>query len=170
MTEREDDWIGDSHSGSQEDEFLTFCLGDEDYGVDILRVVEIRGWEPVTRIPNAPGYVQGVVNLRGSIVPVFDLRMRLNMPRQEYGKQTVVIVLRIKTDHGEKNIGIVVDSVSDVLHANVGEIQKTPNFGNRLETNHIAGLANAGEKMIMLLDVDSLQPSAVVADDDANAA
>jgi purine-binding chemotaxis protein CheW len=141
-------------------EYLTFLLGAEDYGVDILRVQEIRGWEQVTRIPNQPGYVKGVLNLRGSIVPIFDLRERLGMPGRDYDKATVVIVLKVLDEYSEKSVGVVVDGVSDVLNATAKDIAATPDFGSRLDTEFITGLASAGGKMIMLLDVDKLQPPA----------
>ena len=138
------------------DQYLTFSLGDEDYGVDILRVQEIRGWEPVTRIPNALEYVKGVLNLRGAIVPVFDLRQRFGMPVQAYSKDTVVIVLRVKSELGMRNMGVVVDAVSDVLNARASDIRGTPDFGAGVATEYISGLASATDKMIMLLDVDRL--------------
>jgi purine-binding chemotaxis protein CheW len=137
---------------------MTFTLAEEVYGVDILRVQEIRGWETVTRVPNAPAYVKGVINLRGAIVPIFDLRERFNMPVQEYTKDTVVIVLRIQSQTGNSTriMGVVVDAVSDVLSAKTAEIGSTPDFGGRVATEFISGLASAGGKMIMLLDVDKL--------------
>jgi purine-binding chemotaxis protein CheW len=138
------------------DQYLTFTLADEDYGVDILRVQEIRGWEPVTRIPNAPRYVKGVLNLRGAIVPVFDLRLRFAMALQDYGPDTVVIVLRVSGPGGMRNMGVVVDAVSDVLDARASDIRNTPDFGAAVATEYISGLATAGDKMIMLLDVDRL--------------
>ncbi|MBL3534512.1 MAG: chemotaxis protein CheW [gamma proteobacterium endosymbiont of Lamellibrachia anaximandri] len=141
---------------NQGDEYLTFRLGDEDYGVDILRVQEIRGWETATRIPNSPGYVKGVVNMRGSIVPIFDMRQRLGMEVRPYSKNTVVIVLRVKSDRGERNMGVVVDEVSDVLSTQKDRIRNTPEFGGGIATDYISGLADAGGKMIMLLDVDKL--------------
>ena len=147
------DETGDEKLG---DEYLTFCLGKEDYGVDILRVQEIRGWEMVTRIPNSPGYVKGVLNLRGAIVPIFDLRMRLSLPEVEYNKQTVVIVLRVNGSSGERSVGVVVDAVSDVLNAHTENIRNTPEFGAEIATDFISGLAEANGKMIMLLDVDKL--------------
>jgi purine-binding chemotaxis protein CheW len=140
----------------QRDQYLTFTLADEDYGVDILRVQEIRGWEPVTRIPNAPDYVKGVLNLRGAIVPVFDLRQRFGMEVQEYAKDTVVVVLRVRGPNGMRNMGVVVDGVSDVLNTRASEIRNTPDFGAAVATEYISGLATAGDKMIMLLDVDRL--------------
>lgn len=147
------DETGDEKPG---DEYLTFRLGREDYGVDILRVQEIRGWETVTRIPNSPDYVKGVLNLRGAIVPIFDLRMRLCLPEVEYNKQTVVIVLRVNGSAGERSVGVVVDAVSDVLNAHTETIRNTPEFGAEIATDFISGLAEANDKMIMLLDVDKL--------------
>ncbi len=147
-----------THHEDEGEEYLTFRLGDESYGVDILKVQEIRGWEPVTRIPNAPVFVQGVLNLRGAIVPVFDLRQRLGMPSRGYDKETVVIVVRINESEAEKNIGVVVDAVSDVMRATIDDISKTPDFGARLSTDFMVGVATADDKMIMLLDVNRLQP------------
>jgi purine-binding chemotaxis protein CheW len=131
-------------------------LGEEDYGVDILQVQEIRGWENVTRIPNSPEYVKGVLNLRGSIVPIFDMRQRLGMELWDYGKDTVVIVLRVKGANNERNIGVVVDGVSDVLIAEQSSIRNAPQFGAGVPTEFISGLADSEGKMVMLLDVDKL--------------
>ncbi len=138
-------------------EYLTFRIGDEGYGVDILKVQEIRGWEDVTRIPNAPTYVKGVLNLRGSIVPVFDLRLRLGMPFHAYDKETVVIVLRVTRNNSSRNFGVAVDSVSDVLSASTEDIRTPPNFGDKLDAELIGGLAASGDRMIMLLQVDKIQ-------------
>ena len=137
-------------------QYLTFSLADEQYGVDILRVQEIRGWEPVTRIPNQPPYVRGVLNLRGAIVPVFDLRQRFAMPVQAYSPDTVVIVLRVMGERGVRNMGVVVDAVSDVLNASTVDIRSTPDFGAGVPTEYISGLVTAETKMIMLLNVDRL--------------
>lgn len=143
-------------AAEDKDQYLTFSLAAEEYGVDILRVQEIRGWEPVTRIPNAPEYVKGVLNLRGAIVPIFDLRQRFTMMPQEYGKDTVVIVLRVSGEGEVRNMGVVVDAVSDVLNARASEIRGTPDFGAGVATEYISGLASSGDKMVMLLDVDRL--------------
>ncbi|MEI6413101.1 MAG: chemotaxis protein CheA, partial [Pseudomonadota bacterium] len=137
-------------------QYLTFSLAEEAYGVDILRVQEIRGWEAVTRLPNTPAYVKGVLNLRGAIVPVFDLRQRFDLPWQPYGKDTVVIVLRAVGHKGMRSIGVVVDGVSDVLNANPGDLRAAPDFGTKISTEFIAGLASQGDSMVMLLDVDKL--------------
>ncbi|MFC1602032.1 chemotaxis protein CheW [Pseudomonadota bacterium] len=137
-------------------QYLTFELAGEDYGVDILRVQEIRGWDVVTRIPNAPPYVKGVLNLRGAIVPIFDLRERFDLPCHEYTKDTVVIVLRINSSGGMRIMGVIVDAVSDVLNAGSDGLTNAPDFGSRIATEFIAGLVSAGDKMVMLLDVDKL--------------
>ena len=139
------------------DEYLTFRLGEEDYGIDILRVQEIRGYEVVTRIPNQPVYVKGVLNLRGSIVPIFDLRERLGMETKTYGKETVVIVIATRDEVGERSIGVIVDEVSDVLHAETTDIKNAPDFGESLDTDYISGLATARDRMIMLINADKLQ-------------
>lgn len=138
------------------DQYLTFSLENEEYGVDILRVQEIRGWETVTRIPNAPTYVKGVLNLRGSIVPIYDLRHRFMLKHQEPDKDTVVIVLRTESSGSERSIGVVVDAVSDVHDTYPTDIRSTPEFGIQVPTDFISGLISIDDKMIMLLDVDKL--------------
>ena len=145
--------LTDDSTGNQ---YLTFVLGEESYGVDILRVQEIKGWTPVTRIPNAPDYLRGVLNLRGTIVPIIDLRMRFNMEHVEYTPITVVIVLSVRSEAGERIIGIVVDAVSDVLSVDPAEIRPTPDFGGTVSTEYINGLATVGEQMVMLLDIDKM--------------
>ncbi len=139
-------------------EYLTFSLGQECFGVDILKVQEIMVWEDVTRIPNAPDYVMGVLNLRGSIVPVYDLRMRLGMEFVEYNDETVVIILRVLGSSGVRNIGIAVDEVSDVLQTSSHEIKDTPDFGDKLNTEFMSGIASAGEKVVTILSAEMLQP------------
>lgn len=139
-------------------EYLTFCIATECFGVDILKVQEIRAWEDVTRIPNAPEYVMGVLNLRGAIVPVYDLRLRLGMNFREYDRETVVIILRVLGNSGTRNIGIVVDVVSDVLLTSQREIKAAPNFGAKMDTRFISGITTAGDRMVTLLQVDMLQP------------
>jgi len=158
--EQENDVIDQEQitEADQGDEYLTFSLANEEYGVDILRVQELRGWEPVTRVPNSPDYVKGVLNLRGAIVPVIDLRVRFNLPVEEYSSLTVVIVLAIKDkkDGNERIISVVVDEISDVVKAKMSEIQATPKFGTALDTEYISGLADADGKMLMLLDIDTM--------------
>ena len=142
--------------GGTGQQYLSFSLAGNEYGVDILRVQEIRGWEAVTRIPNAPDYVRGVLNLRGAIVPIYDLRMRFGMPFREYSKDTVVIVLGVHSESSERSVGIVVDAVSDVLNGHAVDVRKTPEFGEHVDTQAISGLATVGNKMVSLLDVDRL--------------
>ena len=137
-------------------QFLTFTLSNEEYGVDILRVQEIKGWTPVTHIPNAPAYLKGVLNLRGTIVPIVDLRMRFNMAAVEYTPTTVVIVLSLIAAGRERTFGIVVDAVSDVLNIAPADIRPKPDFGTVVEADFINGLATVGEHMVMLLDIDCL--------------
>ncbi len=137
-------------------QFLTFRLAGETYGVDILRVQEIRGWEPVTRIPNVPAHVRGVLNLRGSVVPVLDLRRRFDLPSQDLGKDTVVIVLRIQGEKTTRSIGVVVDAVSDVLDTDANALQPAPDFGARIDAQCISGLVSDGDTMVMLVDVDRM--------------
>ena len=135
---------------------LTFTLGDETYGVDILRVQEIRGWAPVTRIPQAQAHVLGVLNLRGSIVPIVDLRMRFELPRAEYTPLTVIIVLSVESPQGRRDFGLVVDGVSDVVDVALGDVKQAPDLGQQANTEFIAGLAAVSGRMLMLLDIDRL--------------
>ncbi|MDH5471417.1 MAG: chemotaxis protein CheW [Gammaproteobacteria bacterium] len=146
------------HLKEDGEEYLTFRLANEEYGVDILRVQEIRGWENVTRIPNAPNYVKGVLNLRGAIVPIMDLRIRFDLPTTDYTPTTVVVVLAVMSRSGEKKriVGVVVDAISDVVNAKMSDIQATPNFDASIEIEYIQGLATASDKMLMLVDVDKL--------------
>jgi len=138
------------------DQFLTFVLASEEYGVDILRVREIKGWDSVTPIPNTPDYIKGVINLRGTIVPIVDLRQRFGMEEIEYGPMTVVIVLKIECGDRDRIMGIVVDAVSDVYDVPQEEMKSPPDFGNVVNTEFIRGLATVEEKMIIILDIDHL--------------
>ncbi len=133
--------------GSQ---YLTFALGDEEYGVEILKVQEIRGYSAVTPIPNTPQYIKGVMNLRGTIVPVVDLRGKLAMSEAEYSQFTVIIVVTV----GAKVMGLIVDAVSDVLNIPKTDIQATPDFGAQVDARFINGMAKAGDKLVVLLDID----------------
>jgi purine-binding chemotaxis protein CheW len=135
---------------------LTFTLGEETYGVDILRVQEIRGFSPVTRIPQAPTHILGVLNLRGSIVPIVDLRMRFNLERAEYTPLTVIIVLSVESPTGRRDFGVVVDGVSDVIDVPVGDVKPAPELGSHVSTEFIEGLASVSGRMVMLLDIDQL--------------
>lgn len=137
-------------------QYLTFSLAGEEYGVDILKVQEIRGWGPVTKVPNAPAFVRGVMNLRGAIVPVIDLRLRFGLETMAYTKTTVVIVVTVQSASGSRIIGTVVDGVSDVLNPNAADIQPPPDFGTAVHTEFISGLVTIEAGMVMLLDVDRL--------------
>ena len=142
--------------GNETEQFLTFMLAGEEYGVDILRVQEIKGWDEATPIPNTPEYIRGVINLRGTIVPIIDLRIRFNMEKLEYGPMTVVIVLRVQNEDTTRIMGIVVDGVSDVYNVPDEEIKASPDFGNSIETEFVKGLTSVSEKMVILLDIDKL--------------
>jgi purine-binding chemotaxis protein CheW len=138
------------------DQYLTFIMANEEYGVDILSVQEIRGWEAATPIPNSPEFVKGVINLRGTIVPIIDLRLRFGLDQAEYGPMTVVIVLKVATDKGHKVIGIVVDAVSDVYSLNPNDMRQPPEMGDQVNTTFIKGLADVQGKMVILLNIDVL--------------
>ncbi len=139
------------------DQYLTFTLGNEHYAVDILCVKEIRGWETPTLIPNSPDHVKGVINLRGIIVPVIDLRMQFAVGEASYTPTTVVIVLSNVNDQHSRTMGYVVDAVSDVLNAEENEIKKAPAFGGNVSPHYIDGLVNAGNNVITLLNIEALQ-------------
>lgn len=133
-------------------QFLTFQLGDEQYGVDILRVQEIKGYTPVTRIPNTPSYIKGVLNLRGTIVPIIELRTKFGMPTIDYTMFTVIVVVVVR----EKIMGFVVDAVSDVLDINKKDIQPPPEFGTRLDVSFLSGIGKSGDKLVAILNIDRL--------------
>lgn len=138
------------------DQYLTFIMAHEEYGVDILRVQEIRGWESVTPIPNSPAHVKGVINLRGTIVPIIDLRQRFGLENIEYGPLTVVIVLKVDSTNGERVMGIVVDAVSDVYALSDHDMREAPDLGDHVDTAYIKGLVNVDSKMVILLDINEL--------------
>ena len=142
--------------GEGSHQVLTFVLGNETYGVDILRVQEIRGWSAVTKIPHAPSHVLGVLNLRGSIVPIVDLRMRFSLDRAEYTAVTVIIVVSVMSAAGRRDFGVVVDGVSDVVDVNTEEVKAAPDLGARGATDYIRGLVPVSERMVVLLDIDRL--------------
>lgn len=137
-------------------QYLTFFCDQEEYGVDILRVQEIRGWSQATMIPNTPSYMRGVINIRGTIVPIIDLRERLCLDRQEYGRTTVVIVLRIEFEGRDRMVGIVVDAVSDVYNVTDAQMKPAPDFAAVGQIQFAKSLATVDEKMIIILEVDRL--------------
>ncbi len=140
-------------SGGQ---YLTFILAGEEYGVDILRVQEIRGWDSATQIPNTPAYIKGIINLRGTIVPIVDLRRRFALPAVEYGPTTVVIVLKVVNAERSRIMGIVVDAVSDVYNIPANEMKPAPDFGAAIDTEFVKGLGTVQQKMLIVLDIDRL--------------
>lgn len=148
--------LGLGAAGDNADQYLTFMLNGEEYGVDILRVQEIKGWNATTRIPNTPHYIRGVMNLRGAIVPIIDLRSRFLMPPIEYTATTVVIVLKVHNDGLERTIGFVVDAVSDVYNVSPEQFREAPDFGTHVDTDFIRALATVDQKMVILLDIDRL--------------
>ena len=144
------DSVGASH------QVLTFCLGSETYAVDILLVQEIRGWAPVTRLPQAPTYMLGMLNLRGSIVPVIDMRVRFGLEQAPFTPLTVIVVLSVQTSSGRREFGLVVDSVSDVVDIDTAELKETPSLGSKASVELIKGLAAVADRMLILLNVDEL--------------
>jgi purine-binding chemotaxis protein CheW len=136
-------------------EFLTFRLGEEEYGIDILKVQEIRSYEQPTRIANAPAFIKGVVNLRGVIVPIVDLRLKLGCETAQYNGFTVVIVLNVKG----RVVGAVVDSVSDVLALEAGSIKPAPEMSSSMDTAFITGIGSVAERMLILMDIEGLMAS-----------
>ena len=144
-------------------QYLTFICAGEEYGVEILCVQEIKGWENVTRVPYTPDYLLGVMNLRGVIVPVIDLRVRFRLPARAMDSSTVVIVVRVRSSHGEKTAGIVVDAVSEVYAVPPDDIKPTPDLGASRSLACVRGLTNVDNKMVMLLDIDQLVVSCIEA-------
>ena len=137
-------------------EYLTFILDNEEFGVDILCVQEIKVWSPVTEIPNTPDYLKGVVNLRGVIVPIVDLRERFQREPLDYGATTVVIILRTNVNNNEVVVGIVVDAVSEVYKVDRKNIRQAPDFGSQIDSRFIDGIATVDEKLIILLNSEKL--------------
>ncbi len=145
--------------GTDAREYLTFRLGKEEYGIDILKVQEIRSYDAVTAIANAPEFIKGVVNLRGTIVPIVDLRIKFNVGDAHYDAFTVVIILNI----ARRVVGVVVDSVSDVLTLQGGQIKPAPEFATTLNTQYILGLGTVDERMLILVDIEQLMTGADMA-------
>jgi purine-binding chemotaxis protein CheW len=141
--------------GADAMEFLAFRLGEEEYGIDIQKVQELRGYDVVTRIANAPDFIKGVVNLRGIIVPIIDMRIKFNLGVPTYDQLTVVIVLNV----GGRVVGMVVDSVSDVISLSAEQIKPAPEMGAALNTDYLMGLGTLDERLVILADIDKLMSS-----------
>lgn len=144
-----------NNTASTAGEYLTFVLGSEEYGLDILKVQEIRGYDTVTQIANTPDFIKGVVNLRGKIVPIVDLRIKFNLGKVEYDEFTVVIILNL----GGRVVGIVVDGVSDVMALKEEQMRGVPSLVASIDTKYIVGLATVDEQMLILVDIDKLMSS-----------
>jgi len=144
--------VSAAHTGH---EFLTLTLGSEEYGIDILKVQEIRGYEKVTHIVNAPHFIKGVINLRGTIVPIIDLRLKFNLASAEYTPFTVVIILSLD----KRVLGVVVDTVSDVIQLSPEEIREAPPLSVDFDADYIRGLTTLDDRMVILLDIEGLMNS-----------
>lgn len=138
--------------GNPSNEFLTFTLGKEEYGLDILKVQEIRGYDAVTAIANSPAFIKGVINLRGIIVPIVDMRIKFNLGKVEYNEYTVVIILNV----ANRVVGMVVDGVSDVITLTPEQIKPAPEFGSAFDTKYLTGLGTVDERMLILVDIEKL--------------
>ncbi|MCW7753590.1 chemotaxis protein CheW [Desulfobotulus sp. H1] len=139
--------------------YLTFSLGEEEYGIGILKVKEIIGMMPITSVPQTPSFVKGVINLRGKVIPVVDLRLKFAMPPAEYTERTCIIVVEITGSTGSLLMGCVVDSVSEVLNIKAEEIEASPTFGSRVHTEYILGMAKMDGRVKILLDIDRVLTS-----------
>jgi purine-binding chemotaxis protein CheW len=143
-------------------QYLSFFLGGQEYATDILRVQEIKGWDTVTRVPYSPKYILGVINLRGAIVPVVDLRVRLALESAPFDSATVVIVVRVAGARGERIVGLVVDAVSDVYSFSAENIQPPPEAVGSLDQMYVLGLAKLEDKLVIVLDIERLVVSSVL--------
>jgi purine-binding chemotaxis protein CheW len=141
---------------SGNEQYLTFMLAGEEYGVAILQVQEIKGWDKVTRIPHTPDFVLGVINLRGAVVPILDLRRRLGLGTIEFGPTTVVIVVRVNKGSGERTVGMVVDAVSEVYNVSSSETKPPPDVCGNVNTVFVKALATVQDRMLILLDMERL--------------
>lgn len=150
-----DDELVSSEEEIDSEQYLTFIMDKEEYGVDILAVQEIRGWESATPVPNSPTYLRGVINLRGTIVPIIDLRDRFNLESVDYGAETVVVVLKINLEKGTRTMGIIVDAISDVYDVPIEDIKST-GLGENRNSNFIKGLVTVNKNMVILLELDKL--------------
>ena len=141
---------------SREGKYLTFALAGEEYGIGILKIKEIIGLMPITPVPQTPEHIKGVINLRGKVIPVVDLRLKFGMEPAESTERTCIIVTEIATGGKKIFMGIVVDSVSEVINIKMAEIEDTPHFGSALDTAYILGMAKTGQGVKILLDIDKV--------------
>lgn len=143
-----------AHAAEREGKYLTFSLAGEEYGIGILKIREIIGMLPITAVPETPAFVKGVINLRGKVIPVVDLRLRFGMPEIDYTERTCIIVVEMKGPAGVVSIGAVVDAVSEVLNIKAEDIADTPSFGAKFNTDFILGMAKMGKGVKLLLDIE----------------
>jgi purine-binding chemotaxis protein CheW len=139
---------------AKEGKYLTFELANEYYGLEILKVREIIGMMEITVVPQTPAFVKGLINLRGKVIPVIDLRLKFDLKEKEYTERTAIIVVEIQSDSGPVQMGIVVDNVSEVINISGGDIEGAPNFGSKLRTEYILGMAKIKGRVIILLEID----------------
>jgi purine-binding chemotaxis protein CheW len=144
-----------TRAADREGKYLTFSLAGEEYGIGILKIREIIGMLPITSVPETPAFVKGVINLRGKVIPVVDLRLRFGMPNMDYTERTCIIVVEIAGPAGTVSMGVVVDSVSEVLNIKGADIEDTPSFGTQLNTEYILGMAKVGKGLKILLDIEN---------------
>jgi purine-binding chemotaxis protein CheW len=143
-------------AGTRSGKHLTFQLDDEIYGLDILRVKEIIGIMDITPVPQAPSYLKGVLNLRGKIIPVVDLRLKFGFPEREYDERTCIIVVELASQEGKVLVGIIVDSVSEVTNISDADVESTPDLGGGFDTDYIQGMAKIKGKVVILLDINKV--------------
>jgi purine-binding chemotaxis protein CheW len=158
-----------TRSGAATQQYLSFLLGGQEYAIDILRVQEIKGWDTVTRVPYSPGYILGVINLRGSIVPVVDLRVRFSLESAAFDSATVIIVVHVAGLRGERIVGVVVDAVSDVYSVAGENIQPPPDVVGSVDHQFVLGLASLENKLVIVLDIERIVTSSVAGDNKAAA-
>ncbi len=155
----------EGNTATREGKYLTFSLGGEEYGIGILKVREIIGMMTITSIPQTPHYIKGVINLRGKVIPVVDLRLKFGMNAIDYNERTCIIVVELSGEGRAVNTGIVVDSVSEVLNIKAADIEDAPDFGAKLNTEYILGMAKAAGGVKMLLDIDKVLGGAIAGSD-----
>jgi purine-binding chemotaxis protein CheW len=148
----------------REGKYLTFTLAEEEYGIGILKIKEIIGMMPITTVPRTPEFVKGVINLRGKVIPVMDLRLRFGMEEMAYTERTCIVVVEIEGFSGTVMIGVVVDSVSEVLNIKGEDVEETPTFGSKLNTDYILGMAKMEGGVKILLDIDQVLSEDEIAD------
>jgi len=154
---------GEDLLASAGDQYLTFLLNGEYYGIDILKVQGVQGWESVTEIPNMPAFVLGVMNMRGDVVPIVDLRRRFRLGAAEFTERTVVIIVRVECSDHARTMGLVVDAVSDVHNVRNEDFRRAPEIGGNIGSEFLKGLGMVGERMVILFDVDRLITNGVMA-------